>query len=311
MQTKRELLSSVPGAVSAVRPRSARQHAPNLWYFAAPTLSLNVVIVAVPAALTVLLAFFSWDGIGTPQFVGGQNFATLLADPIFWHSLGNNLKWMLIFLTLPVFLGLLLASQLYVVRRGKTFFQLAFFLPHVIASVVIARVWQGMIYSPSTGIFSVLNQLFPALDLQSPLAQTSTSLYGVALTDMWQWWGFLGVVFFSALRQVDVQQVEAGLVEGASTSQIFRHILIPSIRPTLVLMLVMTVIWSFVAFEYVYVLTAGGPAFSSELLSTLAYRQAFTDFNVGQAAATSVIIGALGLIATTVYVRLQNRDGDL
>ena len=309
MQTKREILST--GPLRGVRSRPVRRLSPNLWYFAAPTLSLNVVIVAVPAVLTVLLAFFSWDGIGTPVFVGGRNFVTLLADPIFWQSLGNNLKWMLLFLTVPVLTGLLLASQLYVVRRGKTFFQLAFFLPHVIASVVIARVWQGMIYSPSTGLVSVLNQLSPALDLQSPLAQTSTSLYGVALTDMWQWWGFLGVVFFSALRQVDVQQVEAGLVEGASTAQIFRHILIPSIRPTLVLMLVMTVIWSFVAFEYVYVLTAGGPAFSSELLSTLAYRQAFSDFNVGQAAATSVIIGCLGLIATTVYIRLQNRDGDL
>ena len=309
MQTKREILST--GPLRGVRSRPVRRLSPNLWYFAAPTLSLNVVIVAVPAVLTVLLAFFSWDGIGTPIFVGGQNFVTLLADPIFWQSLGNNLKWMLLFLTVPVLTGLLLASQLYVVRRGKTFFQLAFFLPHVIASVVIARVWQGMIYSPSTGLVSVLNQHFAALDLQSPLAQTSTSLYGVALTDMWQWWGFLGVVFFSALRQVDVQQVEAGLVEGASTAQIFRHILIPSIRPTLVLMLVMTVIWSFVAFEYVYVLTAGGPAFSSELLSTLAYRQAFSDFNVGQAAATSVIIGCLGLIATTVYIRLQNRDGDL
>ena len=100
-------------------------------------------------------------------------------------------------------------------------------------------------------------------------------------------------------------------MEGASTAQIFRYILIPAIRPTLVLMLIMTVIWSFVAFEFVYVMTQGGPAFSSELLSTLAYRQAFFEFNVGQAAAASLVIGALGLDRDCVYVWVQQRDGEL
>ena len=309
MQTQTEALARSRVHQSTHRPR--RRANSNLWYFVAPTMLLNVAIIAVPALLTIALAFVSWDGIGTPKFAGLQNFATLFGDPVFWHSLGNNLKWMVLFLTLPVMIGLLLASQLSVVRRGKIFFQLAFFLPHIIASVVISRIWQGMIYSPATGLVGALNHLFPSLDLQSPLAQTGTSLYGVAATDMWQWWGFLAVVFFSAMRQVDIQQVEAGLVEGASTSQIYRYILVPAIRPTLVLMLIMTVIWSFIAFEYVYVMTQGGPAYSSELLSTLAYRQAFFEFDVGQAAAVSLVIGALGLIATFFYVWIQNRDGDL
>lgn len=272
---------------------------------------MNAVIIVIPALLTVALAFMSWDGIGTPTYVGGQNFRALFADPVFWHALGNNLKWTVLFLTVPMIIGLLLASQLMVVKRGKTFFQLTYFLPHIIASVVISRIWQGMIYSPATGLIGTFNGLFPSLTLQSPLAQTGTSLYGVALTDMWHWWGFLAVVFFSAMRQVDLHLIEAGLVEGATTAQIFRYILIPAIRPTLVLMLIMTVIWSFVAFEFVYVMTQGGPAFSSELLSTLAYRQAFFELNVGQAAAASLVIGALGLVATVVYVWIQNRDGDL
>lgn len=308
MHTQPEVLT--PAQLPNIR-RRPRGHAGSLWYFVAPTLLLNVIVIAVPAVLTVVLAFLSWDGIGQPSFVGLRNFQTLFGDPVFWHALGNNLKWMGLFLTLPILLGLWLASQLMVVRRGKTFFQLAFFLPHIIASVVIARIWQGMIYSPATGLLGVLNGVFPSLDLQSPLVQPPTSLYAVAATDMWQWCGFLAVVFFSAMRQVDLQQVEAGLVEGASTAQIFRYILIPAIRPTLVLMLIMTVIWSFVTFEFVYVMTQGGPAFSSELLSTLAYRQAFFEFDVGQAAAASLVIGLLGLIATVVYVWIQHRDGEL
>lgn len=309
MQTRSDALP--PKAATAPGRAGRRRGRANLWYFAAPTLLLNLGVIAVPAILTVCLAFASWDGIGTPTFSGLHNFTTLFGNPVFWLALGNNLKWMLLFLTLPVLIGLLIASQLMVVRRGKTFFQLAFFVPHVIASVVIARVWQGMIYSPATGLVGVFNNSGAHLSLQSPLANTGTSLYGVAATDMWQWWGFLAVVFFSAMRQIDVQQVEAALVEGASTSQIFRFILIPAIRPTLVLMLVMTVIWSFVAFEFVYVMTSGGPAFSSELLSTLAYRSAFFDFDVGQAAAASLVISFLGLIATVAYVWLQSRGEDV
>ena len=310
MHTQTEVLLPVERP-RARTGRTRRRSKPNLWYFTAPTLALNLVIIAIPAILTALLAFVHWDGISRPTYAGLDNFQVMFDDPVFWHALGNNLKWMLLFLTLPILVGLLLASQLMVVRRGKTFFQLAFFVPHIIASVVIARIWQGMIYSPATGIVGVLGHVFPGLNLQSPLVQPATSLYAVAGTDMWQWWGFLAVVFFSAMRQVDIQQIEAGLVEGASTAELFRYVLIPAIRPTLVLMLIMTVIWSFVTFEFVYVMTQGGPAFSSELLSTLAYRLAFFEFDVGQAAAASLVIGLLGLLATCAYVWVQNRDGDL
>lgn len=301
---------SDPKFQGVARPRRGWQGG-NLWYFTIPTLLLNLAIVLVPALFTIVLAFFHWDGVGRATFAGLDNFSALASDPIFWRSLGNNIKWMLLFLTLPILIALLLASQLSVVRRGRTFFQITLFVPYILAAVVIARIWQGMIYSPATGLLGAINQWLPGANLQSPLAQVNTSLYGAALADMWHWVGFLAVVFFSALRQVDVSQIEAALVEGASSSQVFRHVLLPGIRPTIVLMLIMTVIWSFVAFEYVFILTQGGPAFSSELLSTLAYRQGFAEFNVGQAAAASLVIGVLGLLATVAYVSLQAKDGDL
>lgn len=276
--------------------------------FVVPILAINVAIVLVPALLTVALAFCSWDGISAPAFSGLANFRALFADGVFWTALENNVIWTAIFLTVPVAMGLLAASMLLIVRRGSNFFQVVYFLPVVIATAITARVWQGMIYSPVTGVFGVLAH--HGVPLGNPLAQPSTALFGVATVDLWHWWGFLCVVFFAALRQVPVEQIEAARVEGATFFQTVRYVLLPGIRPTITLMMVMTVIWSFLVFDFVYILTQGGPAFSSEVLSTMAYRTAFYDLNVGQAAATSVVISLFGLAATAFYIRIQSREDE-
>jgi raffinose/stachyose/melibiose transport system permease protein len=273
-----------------------------------PTMIINVVIVLIPALLTVALAFCHFDGLSMPTFAGLDNFRALAADGVFWSALGNNILWTVIFLTVPILMGLLAASMLLIVRRGSNFFQIVYFLPVVIATVITARVWQGMIYSPVTGIFGVLKR--HGLPIPNPLAQPSMSLFGVATVDLWHWWGFLCVIFFAALRQVPAEQIEAARIEGATYLQMMRYVLLPGIRPTITLMMIMTVIWSFLAFDFVYILTQGGPAFSSELLSTLAYRKAFYDLNVGQAAAAALVISLFGLVGTFFYVRVQTKEGD-
>jgi raffinose/stachyose/melibiose transport system permease protein len=130
----------------------------------------------------------------------------------------------------------------------------------------------------------------------------------VAGVDIWHFWGFLTVVYLAALRQTPLDQVEAALVEGANGWQIFRYVYLPSIRPTLQLMWVMIVIFSFLAFDYVYLLTQGGPANSTEMLSTYAYTAAFSAFQFGKAAAVGIIMSFFGLIASCVYTWLSRRQ---
>lgn len=273
-----------------------------------PTLLINVVIIFIPAALTIALAFCRWDGIGTPVFIGLANFRQLFADRVFWMALGNNIIWTAIFLTVPIAMGLLAATMMLIARRGSAFFQVIYFLPMVIATAITARVWQGMIYSPLTGIAGLVTRAgFP---VPNPLTQPSTALYGIAVVDLWHWWGFLCVIFFAALRQVPQEQIEAARIEGASFWQMLRYVLLPGIRPTITLMMIMTIIWSFLVFDFVYILTQGGPAFSSEVLSTLAYRSAFYDLAVGKAAAVAVVISLFGLATTAVYIRLQAKEFD-
>jgi raffinose/stachyose/melibiose transport system permease protein len=276
-----------------------------MW-FLFPALLINVLIILIPALLTVAMAFVTWDGVSDPTFAGLDNFRAIFADQVFFSALLNNLKWTAIFLTIPIIMGLVAASLLRIVRRGRTFFQIVYFLPAIIATVVTARVWQGMIYNPDTGLVGWL-RIF-GLHLDDPLAHPSTALFAVASVDLWHWWGFLTVIFFAALRQVDVSQIEAARLDGARYFQLMRYILLPAIRPTIGLMMIMTVIWSFLAFDFVYILTQGGPAFSSEVLSTLSYRYAFYNFTVGPAAAVALVISLFGLVATVFYIRVQQRE---
>jgi len=296
-------------------PRSPldRQNAPHLslgfaMRFILPALLINIVIILIPALLTVAMAFVDWDGVSTPVWVGFENFRTIFADPVFFSALLNNIKWTLIFLTVPMVMGLAAALMLLVVRRGRNFFQIVYFLPVIIATVAVARVWQGMIYNPESGLVGWLK--LHGIVLTDPLARPTTSLYAVATVDLWHWWGFLAVIFFAALRQVDSAQIDSALLDGASLLQLMRYVLIPAIRPTVTLMMIMTVIWSFLAFDFVYVLTQGGPAYSSEVLSTLSYRYAFYNYTIGPAAAVALVISFFGLIATFFYVRIQQRGGD-
>jgi len=275
--------------------------------FLLPALAINVVIILIPAIFTVAMAFVDWDGVGTPTYVGLDNFRAIFADPVFFTALLNNIKWTLIFLTIPIAIGLLASSLLLMARRGRTFFQVVYFLPVIIATVVVARVWQGMIYNPESGLVGWLK--LHGVVLSDPLAAPPTALYAVASVDLWHWWGFLAVIFFAALRQVDTAQIDAALLDGANFVQLMRHVLLPAIRPTITLMMIMTVIWSFLAFDFVYVLTQGGPAYSSEVLSTLSYRYAFYNYTIGPAAAVALVISFFGLTATVFYVRVQQKEG--
>ncbi|MDR1431918.1 MAG: sugar ABC transporter permease [Propionibacteriaceae bacterium] len=272
------------------------------YLLVSPALLLSIFIVVIPGIFTLLYAFTDWNGIGfEAEFVGVKNLQDIIADPVFATSLTNNIKWLALFLTLPVIIGLLTAALLLRCKRMRTFYQVIFLMPYVLAPVVNALVWQTIIYNPVGGVFGLLG-------ITPPTALQPTSLYAAAAVDMWHYWGFLTVVYLGAMRQTPVDQVEAATVDGAGGWKVFVHVYLPSIRPTLLLMGVMTVIFSFLAFDYVYLLTQGGPANSSEVMGTFAYAFAFSSFQFGKAAAVGLIMSFFGLLASILYTWISRRS---
>lgn len=271
--------------------------------FVTPALLLSISVVLVPGLLTFAVAFSDWDGISAPFFVGLSNFRALMGDGVFWAALFNNIQWALIFLTIPMAIALVAASLLMNRKRSNAVFQVIFLLPYVLSPVANAVIWQNIIFDPVSGLLGFVSKNY--VEIQNPLTDTATALYAVAAVDIWHFWGYLTVVFFAAMRQTPEDQLEAAYLEGANGWQVFWNVTLPNILPTIALMFVLVTIFSFLTFDYVYLMTQGGPARSTEMLSTYAYAFAFTSFQVGKAAAVALVMSFFGLLASLVYVRLS------
>ncbi|WHY74535.1 carbohydrate ABC transporter permease [Fictibacillus enclensis] len=280
------------------------------WLMLTPALLLLLLVVGGPIAGTLLLSFTNWDGIGSADFIGLQNFVQLIQDKRFYAAMFNNAKWMVFFLTVPVFIGLGIALLVSKVKFGQTFYRVMVFLPYIIATVVTAKIWLG-IYNPYVGINVLLkNWGLESLAL-SWLGDGKIALLAVAVADGWHFFGFLVVLFLIALQQLDKSLEEAAKVEGANKIQIFWHVTLPQLRPTLALVYMLLIIWSFAAFDYVFVMTQGGPGDASELLATYMYKLAIYGQQPGYASAVALTMGIFSLLVILGFGSLKKKGWDV
>lgn len=281
------------------------------WAFLWPILALNLIVIVIPSIAGLGIAFTEWSGYGQPQFIGLENFETLLEDDVFFKALGNNIVWTAIFLTIPIFMGLLGAYLLAGIKRGQMFFRVLYFIPFVMASVVNCQIWRFLLHH-RVGIGPWLADLGITDILDVALfGKAETALYTVAFVDIWHFWGFLVVLYLAAMSAVDTELYEVARLDGATRFQQFRFITLPSIRPTIVFTLLMILIWSATVFDYVYILTSGKPAHASEVMGTYLYEIAFFRFNAGYAGAIGVVMTLWVAIAVGGFVFLRRRGWDV
>ena len=279
------------------------------WVFMAPAILLLVFVVAAPTLETILLAFFKWDGLTTPKFNGLRNFVQMFQDPVFYMALGNNLKWLLYFCTIPVTFGMVNAILVGKAKKGQRFYKTVLFMPYICSTVVTAMVWKW-IYDPYFGIKPLLEGIGIHF-LPNFLSDGKIALYSVAVTDSWRYGGFLMVLFLTGLTQTDRQLEEASMIDGANGLQIFMHITIPQLRPTIVLIMMLTMIWSFGAFDYVYVMTSGGPGRATELLATYMYTTTIRNQAAGYASAIACSMLFFTILVMALFSLLKKRGWDI
>lgn len=311
------LLQSTPGRralSSARRPGervAVRRRAAVAWAFMLPLLVVNLLVIAGPAALSILYSFTDWSGIGEWNFVGFDNYIRLLGDPEFITALEHNLAWTCFFLVVPMTMALLGAFLLSRIRRFQMFFRLAYFLPYIVATVVSGAIWSNLL-APDQGIAALAGKLHLSfLEDVNFLGNPDLALGAVAFVNNWQWWGFLVVIYLAAMQAVEPSLYEAAKLDGANPWQEFRHITLAEIRPTLVFLMLMTVIWSFLIFDYIYILTQGGPGGSTDVLGTLLYRTAFANQEAGYAASIGVVLGLVSFVFVSTYLYLKRRGWEL
>ncbi|MCP4401847.1 MAG: sugar ABC transporter permease [bacterium] len=276
-----------------------------------PAMALNILILVVPAIVTVYFSFTRWNGLGMPEWVGFENYAWVFSNRVSIGAFFNNIKWMAFFLVVPFIISLTAASLMYILGGKSKRFQIVFYLPVAQSRIITASIFSAMIFHPISGVYGWLAKKGLTSFAISPLTVPSTALWTVAVVDCWAWWGFLAIIFFSAMRQIDKNLIEASRIDGANGFQQFFHIILPSIKSNIAFMFLMTIIWSLKAFDFVYMITKGGPGYASELMATLAYKTAFEGAYIGRGAAVSLILTLLASIVIFFYVYLQSKSDDI
>lgn len=279
------------------------------YLFLAPSLLLLVVFVYGPALENIIYSFFSWSSMDPDwRYVGLANYKHLFSNPIFWTSLANNTIYAVVSVAVQVFIALCIAAVLEAKifrKRLTTLFRTTFFLPSILPVTVVGLLWQ-LIYQPSIGLIDQL--LFSTgLDNLSRiwLGEEQTALLAVVMVSQWQWTGYMVALFMVSIAAIPRDLYEALELEGASRLQQFRHITVPSVRESTLILTVITIFGAFKVFDIVWVMTAGGPNHASEVLGTHMYRSAFRDDVVGYASAVATVIFFITICVGAVQLKMQ------
>lgn len=295
------------GAISNVPAVTRRAQARLGILLALPVAIVTAVFFVFPMANALYYSVVDFDGLDpTPPFVGLRNFTEMFTDPATWHALGNNAIWIAIGTAAPMIIGLLVAVLIWSGRGGATY-RLLFFLPFMLPGVAIGIVW-GWIYDPVNGwINRVLNAV--GLDGLSRgwLGDPKTAIFAVLATAIWATCGFVTMIILSALRNVDVELVDAARIDGANAGQRLWHILLPQIMPVFLMVLTLTLVGGFSVFDIIFIMTGGGPADATEVLGTYAYSSAFQLNRISYGTVLALLITVLAVPFTIMLNRLQRR----
>ena len=287
----------------------ARQERSATWFFVGIPLAFYFVFVILPIAYLVLLSLIEWDGLGPWSFVGLDNYARVFRDERFWVSIQHNVAWAIATVFGTTMVGLVLALLLAHTRAyGRGFFQIVYFLPQMISSVVIAIMWRW-IYYPTDGPLNVALESVGLGALRHTwLGESQTVLPALFIAYTWVAYGFAMLTFITAIDAVDVNLLDAAKMDGASWLQETWFVLLPAIRPALLTVFVIMGIWSFQVFNLVWLTTRGGPGYSSSVLALQIYRATFVEKNIGVGAALATILSLIILILAFVTLRRANEE---
>ncbi|MEK4108829.1 raffinose/stachyose/melibiose transport system permease protein [Paenibacillus sp. DS2363] len=266
--------------------------------FVLPTLILFCGIVLIPIFVSSYYSLLDWNGVGRGTFIGLDNYVEMFKDTRVLNSIKNSLLFAgaSVFIQLPIslVLALILASNI----KGEGFYRTVYFIPVLISTVVIAQLW-SKIYNADYGLLNVLLQSIGLSSLaQDWLGQKDTALAASFIPTLWQYVGYHMLLMYAGAKSVSQDVLEAARMDGASRIRTAWSIMIPLMKPILKVSLVFSVIGAFKVFDLIYVLTGGGPFYTTEVPSTLMYATIFDTFRYGYGSAISVFIIVECLVCT-------------
>lgn len=283
------------------------------WVFAGPALAAIALFFAVPALASLVLSFTDFDIYALAdranlRFIGLGNYQALLQKPLFWKAMGNTL-WFVVF-GVPLIVGASLAAALLVnsrLLRWRSVWRVALFAPFVTTLVATAVVWNYLLHTR----YGLINYGLAQLGIAPVdwLGNPRTSLPAILLFVTWKTFGYNMVIFLAALQSVSGDLLDAARVDGAGLWARFRHVVLPAIAPTVLLVSILTVAGMFQLFAEPYVMTQGGPEQSTVTVLYFMYEEGFKWWNLGSGAAVAFVLFLCILAVTLVQLRVARKAG--
>jgi multiple sugar transport system permease protein len=260
----------------------------------------------VPAFLVLVLAttfplvYLVWNSFlrldltmpWVSGFAGGDNYARMLADGRFWHSLQLTAIYTGTTVVLQVLVGLGLALLVMQIPKGQGVLRVAAILPIVLAPVVVGLFWRTLVLAPDFGVADFVTRSL-GLGSHNWLGDPQLALASVIAIHTWQWTPFAFLVLLASLSALPPDIYEAARIDRASAWQRFRHITLPLIRPAIVVVVILRMMTALSAFAAIFAATGGGPGTATEILNLYAYRASFAELNLGYGSALAVVLLAL------------------
>lgn len=284
-----------------VRPVRRRRRGVPYW-FVVPAVVVYAVVVLYPTIAGAVYAFTDWDGRQSAQFIGLENFATLLSDAEAMGSLVNSLVFAISVTVLQTVVGLALALALNSKIKSRNLLRTVFFAPALLPAVIIGFLWQ-YIYTPEGPLDTALSSLGLGFLSQNWLGDSTLALWCIVAVMIWQNAGLSMVIFLAGLQGVPRELYEAAAMDGASPVRQFRHVTLPMIAPATTIVLSLTLISSVKVFDHIFVMTGGGPGYATQTLSITMYKQAFVSGNYGYGAAIALALTMI--VAFLAFVQLS------
>jgi raffinose/stachyose/melibiose transport system permease protein len=292
--------------------RRWRRHAAG-YAFVGPALVILAGFLLYPIGYSLWLSLHEWDGY-TPHwgsFVGFENYRALAGDEVFWRAMWNSIVFVAVRTPLEVTLGFLLALLLNRKLGARSLLRTLFFVPVVMSLIVVTIIFQR-VYEPNTGLLNTFLHTVGLGAWAHPwLGDPATALPAVIAVSVWKNVGFSLVILLAGLQGLPQDVLEAARVDGANAWQLTLRVITPLMRPILALTALLSIIGGLKVFDLVFIMTRGGPTYSTEVLATMLYREAFELNHMGVASAIAVILVAvvLSMARVQTFVLRESQDG--
>jgi multiple sugar transport system permease protein len=274
----------------------------------APFLVFYLLFLIGPLVYDAVMSFFNTSLVlpGLGSFAGLANYRELFADSRFWQAMWHTILFTLVSTPPLVIIPLFFAIVVNRISRGQWFFRLAFFLPYILPSAVIALIWTWL-YEPGYGLIA---GFFSLLGFGAPgwLSSPSVALYSIVIVTVWWTIGFNFVLYLAGLQDIPRNLYEASSLDGASRWQQTWRITLPMLGRTTTLVVVLQVIASLKIFDQVYLITAGGPNYATRTAIEYIYDTGFTSQRVGYASAASLVLFVVILLVSFVWLALVRKQ---